>query len=162
MDGAALLDLTQVLPVPGPVWGVRPMRPDDDRAPPWRRPRLGSRAGHCRTVARRAAAQAQAFARLPAAQRQAALGALRRALRREGLEPAVMAQALGAAWIERHFTLDRTWKGTDHAASLEPDGLRRLVRDTRSVALAMHYKAQPLLAIEEPQRAKLKRPATIS
>ena len=31
--------------------------------------------------------------------------------------------------IERHFTLDRTWKGTDHAASLEPDGLRRLCRD---------------------------------
>ena len=36
---------------------------------------------------------------------------------------------LGATWNERHFTKDRTWKGTDHAASLEPAGLgRRLVR----------------------------------
>src|SRR6185437_11600178 len=33
------------------------------------------------------------------------------------------AYVLGATWIERHFTLDRTWKGTDHAASLEPDGM---------------------------------------
>ena len=32
-------------------------------------------------------------------------------------------------WIERHFTLDRTLKGTDHAASLEPDGARRVNRD---------------------------------
>ena len=29
-----------------------------------------------------------------------------------------------ANYFERHFTLDRTWKGTDHAASLEPDGMR--------------------------------------
>merc|ERR1712000_597134 len=36
---------------------------------------------------------------------------------------------LGATWIERHFTKDRTWKGTDHAASLEPAGLTKLVRD---------------------------------
>lgn len=35
------------------------------------------------------------------------------------------AVALGAEWIERHFTLDRTWKGTDHAASLEPDGFKK-------------------------------------
>ena len=33
------------------------------------------------------------------------------------------------AVLERHFTLDRTMKGTDHAASLEPDGARRLKRD---------------------------------
>ena len=38
------------------------------------------------------------------------------------------AVALGAEWIERHYTLDRTWKGTDHAASLEPDGVRKLVQ----------------------------------
>ena len=38
-------------------------------------------------------------------------------------------------YVERHFTLDRTWKGTDHAASLEPDGLRRLCRDICHVAL---------------------------
>jgi sialic acid synthase len=78
-----------------------------------------------------------------------------------GIALDIAAQTLGASWIERHFTLDRTWKGTDHAASLEPDGLRRLVRDTRSVALALQHKTEPLLDIEQPQRAKLKRPANI-
>lgn len=67
------------------------------------------------------------------------------------------AVALGASWIERHFTLDRTWKGTDHAASLEPDGLRKLVRDTRAVSSALTVKDQPILEIELPQRNKLKR-----
>ncbi|MBN1609633.1 MAG: N-acetylneuraminate synthase family protein [Polyangiaceae bacterium] len=74
-----------------------------------------------------------------------------------GIAADVAAQTLGAEWIERHFTLDRTWKGTDHAASLEPDGLRRLVRDTRAVAKALAHKTSELLAVEEPQRAKLKR-----
>jgi N-acetylneuraminate synthase len=67
------------------------------------------------------------------------------------------AVALGAEWIERHFTLDRTWKGTDHAASLEPDGLRKLVRDTHAVYKALHYKNQEVLDIEVIQRNKLKR-----
>ena len=39
------------------------------------------------------------------------------------------------AQIERHFTLDRTWKGTDHAASLEPDGMRRLCRNLTELHL---------------------------
>jgi N-acetylneuraminate synthase len=67
------------------------------------------------------------------------------------------AVALGAEWIERHFTLDRTWKGTDHAASLEPDGLRKLVRDTHAVYKALQYKHQAILAIETIQRDKLKK-----
>lgn len=58
--------------------------------------------------------------------------------------------------IERHFTLDRTWKGTDHAASLEPDGLRRLCRDLHTVDKTLTYKADEILAVEEIQRAKLK------
>ncbi|MGH8517712.1 MAG: N-acetylneuraminate synthase family protein, partial [Panacagrimonas sp.] len=53
-----------------------------------------------------------------------------------GIAADVAAVALGATWVERHFTLDRTWKGTDHAASLEPDGLRKLVRDVRAVSTA--------------------------
>ncbi|MBA3935949.1 MAG: N-acetylneuraminate synthase family protein [Planctomycetes bacterium] len=64
---------------------------------------------------------------------------------------------LGAEWIERHFTLDRTWKGTDHAASLEPDGLRRVCRDVKAVAKALTYKGSDVLPIEQVQRAKLKR-----
>ena len=67
------------------------------------------------------------------------------------------AVALGAEWIERHYTLDRTWKGTDHAASLEPDGVRKLVRDCRAVAKALTYKSKDVLDIEEIQRNKLKK-----
>lgn len=67
------------------------------------------------------------------------------------------AVALGAEWIERHFTLDRTWKGTDHAASLEPDGLRKLGRDCRAIAKTLVYKQQDILEIEKVQRDKLKK-----
>lgn len=66
------------------------------------------------------------------------------------------AYALGARWFERHFTLDRTWKGTDHAASLEPDGMRRLCRDLHATARAMRAKPAEILEIEKPQRDKLK------
>lgn len=67
------------------------------------------------------------------------------------------AVALGAEWIERHYTLDRTWKGTDHAASLEPDGVRKLARDCRAVAKALTYKKADILDIEMVQRNKLKK-----
>jgi len=63
---------------------------------------------------------------------------------------------LGAEYIERHFTMDRTWKGTDHAASLEPDGLRKLVRDIDSLALSFEEKSEEILEIELDQRNKLK------
>ncbi len=66
------------------------------------------------------------------------------------------AVALGAEWVERHFTLDRTWKGTDHAASLEPDGVRKLVRDCRAVAKTMTYKRDDFSDVELEQRNKLK------
>lgn len=74
-----------------------------------------------------------------------------------GIAVDAAAVALGAQYIERHYTLDRTWKGTDHAASLEPDGVRKLVRDCRAVAKALTYKQDDVLAIEEVQRKKLKR-----
>lgn len=67
------------------------------------------------------------------------------------------AVALGAQWIERHFTLDRTWKGTDHAASLEPDGMRKLVRDVHAVYESLSYKKEDILDIEKVQRNKLKK-----
>ena len=73
-----------------------------------------------------------------------------------GIAADIAAMTLGAQWIERHFTLDRTWKGTDHAASLEPDGLRRLVRDVRNVARALTPKPAELLPVEIEQRRKLK------
>ena len=48
-----------------------------------------------------------------------------------GIAVDVAAYALGATWNERHFTKDRTWKGTDHAASLEPAGMQKLCRDLK-------------------------------
>jgi len=73
-----------------------------------------------------------------------------------GISVDVGAYTLGANFIERHFTLDRTWKGTDHAASLEPDGFRRLKRDLAHIHQSLNYKEKEILDIEEPQRKKLK------
>ncbi len=83
-----------------------------------------------------------------------------------GIAADVAALALGRAMeadgkgrfthVERHFTLDRTWKGTDHAASLEPDGMRRLCRDLTNVDAALSHKSQDILPVEQVQRDKLK------
>ncbi|MGF1531865.1 MAG: N-acetylneuraminate synthase family protein [Puniceicoccaceae bacterium] len=73
-----------------------------------------------------------------------------------GIAADIAAMTLGASWVERHYTLDRTWKGTDHSASLEPDGLRRLVRDLRNVSKSLAYKREELLPVEQVQREKLK------
>lgn len=56
-----------------------------------------------------------------------------------GIALDVSAYTLGATVFERHFTLNRTWKGTDHAASLEPDGLRRTRRSVMSTWQALTY-----------------------
>jgi N-acetylneuraminate synthase len=74
-----------------------------------------------------------------------------------GIAADIAALTLGARYFERHFTFDRTWKGTDHAASLEPDGMRRLVRDIRNVSKALTYKRKDILDSEKIQREKLKR-----
>ncbi|XDZ64557.1 N-acetylneuraminate synthase family protein [Alphaproteobacteria bacterium LSUCC0396] len=68
----------------------------------------------------------------------------------------VAAYTLGARWIERHFTKDKTLKGTDHAASLEPQGLKKLVRDLNSSYEALRFKDSEILPIERVQRDKLK------
>lgn len=73
-----------------------------------------------------------------------------------GIAIDVAAYTLGATYIERHYTLDRTWKGTDHAASLEPDGIRRIVRDLNATFKALNYKEKDILDIEQVQRDKLK------
>jgi len=73
-----------------------------------------------------------------------------------GIAPDIAALTLGVSHIERHYTLDRTWKGTDHAASLETDGLRRLCRDVASVSKSLSYKEVEILDIETVQRNKLK------
>ena len=73
-----------------------------------------------------------------------------------GIAVDVAAYTLGANIVERHYTIDRTWKGTDHAASLEPMGLRKLSRDLNAVFKSLDYKNQDILPIEQVQRDKLK------
>ena len=66
------------------------------------------------------------------------------------------ALALGATWFERHFTLDRTMKGTDHAASLEDAGLIRVIKSIRSVENAMGSQEKKVLDCELPTRLKVR------
>lgn len=68
----------------------------------------------------------------------------------------IAAYTLGAEVIERHYTMDKTWKGTDHAASLEPDEFKSLVADLNNVQKALTYKSSEILPIEQVQRDKLK------
>merc|ERR1719230_2403707 len=73
-----------------------------------------------------------------------------------GIAVDIAAYAMGATWNERHFTKDRTWKGTDHAASLEPAGMTKLCRDLKATWKCMTTKPTEILPIESEQRAKLK------
>ena len=73
-----------------------------------------------------------------------------------GIAIDIAAFALGAHYVERHFTLDRTWKGTDHAASVEPDGLKKLVRNLNATYNSLQYKSKDLLDVEIEQKKKLK------
>lgn len=68
-----------------------------------------------------------------------------------------VAYTLGATWIERHFVDDRTLRHNDAAASLEPDGLRRVCRDLKAVSKALCYRPEQLSEEEMAQRSKLKR-----
>jgi N-acetylneuraminate synthase len=74
-----------------------------------------------------------------------------------GIAVDIAAYVLGAEWIERHFTKDRTWKGTDHAASLEYPGMYKLCRDLKNgIYPALKFKKEEILDIEKVQRKKLK------
>lgn len=74
----------------------------------------------------------------------------------KGIAADVAAYALGATWVERHFIDDRTIRHTDAAASLEPDGLRKLCRDLQAVHRAMTGKPDLMDDLEKEQRNKLK------
>ena len=54
-----------------------------------------------------------------------------------GIAMSLVAYMLGARVVEKHFTLNRAWKGTDQAFSLEADGMRRLVRDLQRARVAL-------------------------
>ena len=74
-----------------------------------------------------------------------------------GLQTTVAATALGACFVERHITLDRSSWGSDQAASVEPEGLARLVRDIRVVERAMGDGIKRVYASELPVMEKLRR-----
>lgn len=73
-----------------------------------------------------------------------------------GIAADMVAYTLGAEWIERHFIDDRTFRHTDAAASLEPDGLRRLCRDLKAIQKALKPKGSDITKQESEQRKKLR------
>jgi N-acetylneuraminate synthase len=73
-----------------------------------------------------------------------------------GLPTSIAATVLGACVIERHITLDRAMWGSDHAASLEPNGLNRLIRDIRLIEKSMGDGIKRILPSEEPIIKKLR------
>jgi len=74
-----------------------------------------------------------------------------------GLPSTIAAVALGASVVERHITLDRAMWGTDQAASLEPNGITRLVRDIRLVETALGDGRKAVRPSEIPVMKKLRR-----
>jgi sialic acid synthase SpsE len=72
-----------------------------------------------------------------------------------GIAVSEAAVALGACMVERHFTLDRAMKGPDHAASLEPPGLSKLVRDIKNIERAMVSFEMRIQDREIPVRDRL-------
>jgi N-acetylneuraminate synthase len=74
-----------------------------------------------------------------------------------GLASSVAAVALGACAVERHITLDRAMWGSDHAASLEPNGITRLIRDIRLVETSLGDGEKKVIDRELPIIARLRR-----
>ena len=74
-----------------------------------------------------------------------------------GLIPSLVAASIGACSIERHITLDRTRWGSDHAASLEPLGLYRLVRDIKQMPAMLGDGHKIVYESEKPILAKLRK-----
>src|SRR5437764_8368344 len=72
-----------------------------------------------------------------------------------GISMALVAYMLGARVIEKHFTLNHALKGTDHAFSLMPEGMRRLVRDLHRAPLALGDGVKRPLPVEEPALRKM-------
>ena len=72
-----------------------------------------------------------------------------------GIAMAPVAYMLGARAFEKHFTLNHAWKGTDHAYSLMPDGMRRFVRDLQRVPTALGDGVKRRLPSEERPLAKM-------
>jgi N-acetylneuraminate synthase/sialic acid synthase len=72
-----------------------------------------------------------------------------------GIAMAVVAYVMGARIVEKHFTMNHTWKGTDHAMSLEPIGMTKMVRDLQRARMAMGDGVKRVLPSEESAIAKM-------
>lgn len=66
-----------------------------------------------------------------------------------GLVTTFAAVTMGATWVERHVTLDRTMWGSDQASSIEPEGMFKLVRGVRDIGLARQYEPGPRKQFEK-------------
>ncbi len=75
----------------------------------------------------------------------------------DGIAMAVVGFALGARVVEKHFTLHRSWKGTDHAFSLEPIGMQKLVRDLRRARVALGDGVKRVLPTETKPLYKMRK-----
>ena len=74
-----------------------------------------------------------------------------------GLAPTWAAVSLGACFVERHITLDRAMWGSDQAASVEPNGFNRLVRNIRDIEIALGDGIKKVYSSEMSARTKLRR-----
>lgn len=72
-----------------------------------------------------------------------------------GILASVVAYLLGATVVEKHFTLNRSWKGTDHKFSLEPEGLRKQVRDLRRVDISLGDGKKVVCDFEKDAKVKM-------
>ena len=72
-----------------------------------------------------------------------------------GISMPVAAYVLGARIVEKHFTLERTWKGTDQALSLAPTGMGKMVRDFKRVHVALGRPEKRRLSVEEASLVKM-------
>ncbi|MFH1308553.1 MAG: N-acetylneuraminate synthase family protein [Patescibacteria group bacterium] len=78
-----------------------------------------------------------------------------------GIAASLIAAMLGARIVERHITLDRTMWGTDHAASIEYNGLRRLTRDLKKIPIWVGDPVKKVSEIEEKMKKKLRNKDTL-
>lgn len=75
-----------------------------------------------------------------------------------GLYSSLCAVAMGATYLERHITLDRSSFGSDQSASIEPIGFKKLVREVRDFEIALGSPVFGMLESEKPVALKLRRP----
>lgn len=79
-----------------------------------------------------------------------------------GILAPVIAYMLGATVFEKHFTLNHAWKGTDHPYSLQPEGLRKQIRDIKRVDISLGDGNKKIFDLEKQAREKMGKSIYIS